>query len=150
MQISGGGGRRSADAELSPGPKTPCHGVPLREWRHQRNRPAPSRMAGGAQTEELAARMHGLTAAQITQFHQEGYLMVPDVFDPAELEPVRQELAGVVDREARRAYAAGLLPGLYEDEPFETRLTRICQHTDAGYKAVMGRGGGGHAGEELV
>ena len=93
--------------------------------------------------------MHGLTAAQITQFHQEGYLMVPDVFDPAELEPVRQELAGVVDREARRAYEAGLLPQLYEDEPFETRLTRICQHTDAVYKAVMGRGGGGHAGEEL-
>src|SRR5947208_15386737 len=93
--------------------------------------------------------MQGLTPEQITQFHEDGYLMAPDVFEPAELEPVRQELAGVVDREAHRAHEAGLLPELYTDEPFETRLTRICRHTDAVYKGVMGRGGGGHAGEEL-
>lgn len=93
--------------------------------------------------------MQGLTAEQIERFHDVGYLMVPDVFDPADLEPVRQELAGVVDREARRAHQAGLLPELYEEESFETRLTRICQHTDAVYKAILGRGGGGHAGEEL-
>ena len=30
-----------------------------------------------------------------------------------------------------------------------TRLTRICRHTDTVYKGVMGRGGGGHAGEAL-
>lgn len=93
--------------------------------------------------------MSGLTAEQKARFHDEGYLMVPDVFDPAELEPVRQELAAVVEREARRALEAGLLPELYADESFETRLTRICRHTDAVYRGVMGRGGGGHAGEEL-
>src|SRR5205814_10156191 len=98
---------------------------------------------------ETGSQMQGLTAGQITQFHQEGYLMVPDVFDPAELEPVRDELAGVGDRGARRAFEAGLLPELYEAESFETRLTRICRHTDAVDKGVMVRGGGGHAGEEL-
>jgi hypothetical protein len=75
--------------------------------------------------------------------------MVPDVFEPGELEPLRQELAGVVDRAARREHEAGKLPELYENEPFETRLTRLCQHTDAVYWAVLGKGGGGHAGEEL-
>jgi phytanoyl-CoA hydroxylase len=93
--------------------------------------------------------MQGLTVQQIDQFHREGYLMVPDVFDPGNLEPVREELAAVVDREARLAYDAGLLPDLYAAEPLETRLTHICRHTDAVYKGVMGRGGGGHAGEEL-
>src|SRR5947209_13363573 len=93
--------------------------------------------------------MVGLTPEQVEQFHREGYLMVPDVFDPADLAPVREELAAVVEREARRAFDAGLLPELYPDEGFETRLTRICQHTDTVYKGVMGRGGGGHAGEEL-
>src|SRR5947207_2694107 len=93
--------------------------------------------------------MAGLTAEQIAQFHEQGHLMVPDVFDPTELEPLRQELAGVVDRAARREYEAGSLPELYEGEPFETRLTRLCRHTDAVYWAVLGKGGGGHAGEEL-
>jgi phytanoyl-CoA hydroxylase len=93
--------------------------------------------------------MQGLTSDQTAFFAEEGYLMIPDAFDPAELEPVRQELAGVVDREARRAFEAGLLPELYEQETFETRLTRLCQHTDAVYRGVMGKGGGGHAGEEL-
>src|SRR5258708_495102 len=93
--------------------------------------------------------MAGLSPEQINQFHQEGYLMVPDVFDPADLEPVREELAAVVDREARRASEAGLLPDLYREESFETRLTRICRHTDAVYKSILGRGGGSHAGEEL-
>jgi hypothetical protein len=93
--------------------------------------------------------MSRLTRDQLETFHREGYLMVPDVFEPVELEPVRQELEGVVDREARRAFEAGLLPELYEGESFETRLTRICRHTDAVYKGILGRGGGGHAGEEL-
>ena len=45
--------------------------------------------------------MQGLTEEQIAQFHDLGYVMAPDVFHPKELEPVRQELAGVVDREVR-------------------------------------------------
>lgn len=91
----------------------------------------------------------GMTDEQLRHFHDEGYVMIPDVFLPEELEGVRRELEGVVEREARIAHEAGLLPNLYEDETFETRLTRICRHTDAVYKGVMGRGGGGHAGEEL-
>ena len=33
-----------------------------------------------------------LSPAQCQQFHEQGYVIVPDVFDPADLEPVRQEL----------------------------------------------------------
>lgn len=91
----------------------------------------------------------GMTAEQIRQFREEGYVMIPDIFEPEDLAGVRRELEVVVDREARKAQDAGLLPDLYENEPFETRLTCICRHTDAVYKGILGRAGGSHAGEEL-
>ena len=93
--------------------------------------------------------MAGMKADQIQSLQDEGYVVIPDVFKPSDLGGVRAELAAVVDREARKAHEAGLLPELYADESFETRLTRICQHTPAVYHAILGRGGGGHAGEEL-
>ena len=46
--------------------------------------------------------MAGLSQAEIEQFHDLGCVMKPDVFAPSDLGPLREELAGVVDREARR------------------------------------------------
>lgn len=37
-----------------------------------------------------------LTPEQIRHFHQEGYVIVPDVFDPAELEPLRRALHAAI------------------------------------------------------
>jgi hypothetical protein len=94
-----------------------------------------------------------LTEAQRTQFFEEGYVMVPDLFTPEELEPLRQELAAIVDATARRLAEEGKITELYADEPFETRLTRLAaDHPELIREytgALMGRAGGGHAGIEM-
>lgn len=95
----------------------------------------------------------GLTEAQREEFHREGYLMIPDVFLPEELEPLRQEIAGLVDAAARKFAAEGRITQLHEEEGFETRLTRLmADHPEMSndyLRAIWGKGGGGHAGREM-
>lgn len=94
--------------------------------------------------------MSRLDPVQLEFFHREGYLIVPDLFPPAALEPLRAELTELVHREALRLNAEGRLSRLYEEEPFERRLTRL--HAEVGeeiLKAITGRGGGGHSGRAL-
>ena len=37
----------------------------------------------------MPATVRGLTADQLSQYETEGYTMVPDVFEPADLQPIR-------------------------------------------------------------
>jgi hypothetical protein len=94
-----------------------------------------------------------LTPAQLEFFEEHGYLMVPDVIPPADLEPLRQEIAGLVDGFAKDLHTAGQLDRLFEDEPFETRLARIAEHDPEAGEAIVrrlkGKGGGGHAGPAM-
>ena len=50
-----------------------------------------------------------LTPQQVRFFHEEGYLIVPDVFAPQDLEPLRAELHKEINRKARELQAAGKL-----------------------------------------
>ena len=75
--------------------------------------------------------------------------MVPDVFRDADLEPVRRELTGVIHKTALRLVAEGKLSQTYEEEPFETRLTRIYSETEEILPPIVGRAGGGHSGPEF-
>jgi phytanoyl-CoA hydroxylase len=77
-----------------------------------------------------------LNADQIAQFHNEGYLVVDDLFHDADLQPVIDELAEEVDRRARELVAAGELSRDYADEGFETRLTRITAETHQLYWSI--------------
>ncbi|MBV9850974.1 MAG: phytanoyl-CoA dioxygenase family protein [Armatimonadetes bacterium] len=94
-----------------------------------------------------------LTQTQIAQFFDEGYVMVPGLFAPAELEPLRQEIAGLVDDTAQRLAADGKIADTHADEPFETRLTRLlADHPETQgefMRAIEGKAGGGHTGEEM-
>lgn len=94
-----------------------------------------------------------LTDAQTEQFHEEGYTMVPDLFTTKALEPLRQEIAAIVDTTARCLYADGKITDLRDGETFETRLTRLlADHPElkGDYMgAIEGKGGGGHAGVEM-
>ena len=49
----------------------------------------------------------GLTQEQIQRFTDQGYLMVPDVFADAEIQPLRNEITAVIDQAARRLQAEG-------------------------------------------
>ncbi len=93
-----------------------------------------------------------LTAQQIRFFQEEGYLIVPDVFDPADLEPLRRELEKEIDRKARELQAAGRLANLHAELDFDRRLAAIYRDSKENGEAIMRhleglRGGGFHAPE---
>lgn len=97
--------------------------------------------------------MKRLTIKQRQQFHDAGYVMVPDVFTPEELEPLREEIAGIVAATALRLAEEGKITDLHESERFETRLTRLTRDhpelTGEYIKAIEGKAGGGHTGREM-
>jgi phytanoyl-CoA hydroxylase len=94
-----------------------------------------------------------LSTDQVRQFCNEGYVVVPDLLRPPELEPLREEIAGIVDAAARQFLAEGRIADLRESEPFETRLTRLIADrpdcTGAYLRALQGKAGGGHAGRAI-
>ncbi len=86
--------------------------------------------------------MGGLTQAQIEQFNREGYLLLENVLAPTTFEPLICEFEQVIDRKARELHAAGLLPELYEDQPFDRRLARMFESMEDGsplWRAVQGK-----------
>src|SRR5947209_4338829 len=94
-----------------------------------------------------------MTDAQINQFLEEGYTVVPGLFEQGEMEPLRCEIGAIVDCAARGLEAEGRITDLRESEPFETRLARlVSDHPecwDDYRKAIEGRAGGGHCGPEM-
>ena len=83
---------------------------------------------------------------QVRQFEDEGWLMVPDIFPRADLQPLRDEITRIIDEAARDLLAAGKVASLHEDEPFETRLTRLFAESEEILPPLVGRAGGGHSG----
>lgn len=93
-----------------------------------------------------------LTAQQVQFFHEEGYLIVPDVFDPADLEPLRCELEKALEHKARELQSVGKLANLHAELDFDRRLAAIYRDLKENGEALMRhleglRGGGFHAPE---
>jgi len=98
----------------------------------------------------MPATVRGLTADQLSQYETEGYTMVPDVFEPADLQPIREELTQLIHEAAVKLKAEGKVSILYQEEPFERRLTRLYAECGLEITApIVGRGGGGHSGPAL-
>ena len=68
----------------------------------------------------------GLTPEQRTEYLENGHLLVEDVIPPEDLQPLIQDITDRIGEKARDAFQAGQLDDLYEDEPFERRLGKIC------------------------
>lgn len=99
-----------------------------------------------------APKSKPLTLQQVQFFHEEGYLIAPNVFAPAELEPLRQALHQAVRKKARELKAAGKLKNLHARLDFDHQLAAI--HRDSAENGVALiryleglRGGGFHAPE---
>ena len=93
-----------------------------------------------------------LTAQQIQFYHEEGYLIVPDVFAPAELEPLRREMAAAIEGKVQALKAEGKLTNLHAELDFDRRLAAVYRDSKENGEALMRhleglRGGGFHAPE---
>lgn len=88
-----------------------------------------------------------LTPQQVSFFHIEGYLIIPDIFNPVELEPLRQELHGEINRKARELQAEGLLNDLHEGAGLNRQLSEIFRESEdcggAMLKHLIGERGAG-------
>ena len=69
-----------------------------------------------------------LSAAQLSRFERDGYLLIEGVLEPATVvEPVFAEYATVLDRLAHELQDRGEIASTYEDLEFGERLIRIYQ-----------------------
>jgi len=74
--------------------------------------------------------MATLTETQIARFHEDGYLIIEQLFDPArDLDPIIEEYEGVLDRLATRLHAAGEVQSTHAGLGFSERLIRLCEET---------------------
>ena len=63
----------------------------------------------------------------VDRYRRDGYVVVEDVIDDADLDPMRNFIAAAVDRHAFEQHARGDLASLHADEPFERRYAAICE-----------------------
>ena len=71
-----------------------------------------------------------LSKQQVAQFHEEGYLIVENLFNPAEdLDPVIAEYQGVLDNLANDLLAKGEIKSTHTELPFNQRLIKIYQES---------------------
>ena len=68
-----------------------------------------------------------LTPDQLKQYHEEGFLIIPDFFEEAELQPVINAIDAKVDRLAEKLNEQGKITDTFEREGFLTRLTKLEQ-----------------------
>jgi hypothetical protein len=77
----------------------------------------------------------GLTPEQLTAFDEQGFLLIEDALKDEDLDPVIAEYEAYVGELARALYAGGRISRLYEDEPFERRLAKVCAEDEESYRA---------------
>ncbi|GAB5561182.1 MAG: phytanoyl-CoA dioxygenase family protein [Synoicihabitans sp.] len=93
-----------------------------------------------------------LAPSQVEKFHTEGYLIVEDVFDPADLEPLRASLHAAITAKSAELKAQGKLQDMHEELGFDQRLAAIYRDSRENGEAVLQyleglRGGGFHSPE---
>jgi len=74
--------------------------------------------------------MASLSRAQVAQFHQQGYLLVENLFDPAtDIDPIIEEYEGVLGNLADQLYAQKTISSTYAELPFGQRLIEIYKES---------------------
>ncbi|MEM7030739.1 MAG: phytanoyl-CoA dioxygenase family protein [Chloroflexota bacterium] len=95
-----------------------------------------------------------LSTQEIIQFHNQGYLVKPNIFSQTDLKPLKDALTEIIDTHARKLNETGQLDNIRKDLPFGERLAQIdADNPDAGKaitEQVMGRGGGGYNGPAIL
>jgi len=101
----------------------------------------------------MSDSLSSLTPEQINHFYNEGYVIVPNVFDPADLEPLRQAMHQAIGEKARELQSEGQLRNLHEDLPFDQQLAAIhrdsAENGETLMKHLEGMRGGGFQSREM-
>ena len=88
-----------------------------------------------------------LSPEQVRQFNDEGFVIVPDVFDPADLEPIRQAMERMIEEKVQELHSDGKLENLHQELDFDRRVAAIHRDSkengEAILRAIEGRSGGG-------
>jgi phytanoyl-CoA hydroxylase len=69
----------------------------------------------------------GLSKEQLEQFATDGYVIVENALEDADIDPVIEEYSAHIDRRAHELLEEGKISSLHEEEPFEQRLASICK-----------------------
>ncbi len=70
-----------------------------------------------------------ITENQKKFFYENGYLIIEKVLGDEDLQPVIAEISSEIDTRAKQLFNEGDIRELFEDEGFETRLTKISQQS---------------------
>ncbi|MDB6167493.1 MAG: phytanoyl-CoA dioxygenase family protein [Verrucomicrobia bacterium] len=94
-----------------------------------------------------------LSPKQVRFFQDEGYLIVPEVFPPSDLEPLRRALHAEINRLARNFQSEGKLGELHEQLGFDRQLAAIQRDStecgEAIVREIIGLRGGGFYSPEM-
>ncbi|MFC5451220.1 phytanoyl-CoA dioxygenase family protein [Paenibacillus aestuarii] len=66
-----------------------------------------------------------LTPAQVAHYDMQGYLVIPNLLQEADMEPVKQAMSDKVSMIADELFAAGLISDKWEERPFPNRLADL-------------------------
>lgn len=99
-----------------------------------------------------------LTEQQLSDFHENGYLVVENVLTEEQVDSVWAEYENLIDELAEKFYAEGKLSSTYADLPFDERYIAMLQETTEFYEYLdislpmvreMGPDAGVHTGEAV-
>ncbi|MDB6127098.1 MAG: phytanoyl-CoA dioxygenase family protein [Verrucomicrobia bacterium] len=97
--------------------------------------------------------MPRLTSQHVGFFHEEGYLIVPDVFPASDLDPLRAALHAEINRVARDFQGSGKLGDRHEELGFDRQLAAIQRDNPECGQAIVrhliGIRGGGFYSREM-
>lgn len=86
--------------------------------------------------------MAGLSDEQLSDYLDDGYLLLEDVLTTGELQPLIDDIVEGIDRKARKAVSDGRLSDPFKDAPFDRRLASLRDAMDDASeieKAVTGK-----------
>jgi len=73
--------------------------------------------------------MMKLTAEQVKQYREDGFIILDGVFGDKDLQPVIDAINGFIDERARKLQAEGKITELHEHEPFERRYALLYEQS---------------------
>ena len=66
----------------------------------------------------------------VERYTHDGYVVVDDLFNDSDLDPMRDFISCAVDTYSHQQFANGRLNSLHDDEPFERRYAAICEELE--------------------